>query len=81
VGRILVDVDRNRDHLAGTAGGSGNPSIVADALDWVTGEGFAETMSFLTGGRFEYGSAQHYRERYASQTIPALVKAGLLHRH
>ena len=66
VGRWLEDCDRGRDHLTGPGGtaSDGNPSVVAEVLDWASGDGFGETIDRLTRGQSKYGTALQYRERY-----------------
>ena len=66
LGQWLERVDRSYDYLTGPGGtaSDGNPSVVAEILDWASGEGFPETFERLTGGQLRYSSARQYRERF-----------------
>ncbi len=54
MGKLLNEIDRGRRYEGG--------SIVAAILDWVSGEGFAETFS--RHGVDQFPSAHAYRERH-----------------
>lgn len=57
VGRFFAEVDRGRCFEGG--------SIIEATLEWVAGEGFAETI--LRHGIDQYPSAQAYRDRHIVQ--------------
>ena len=72
--RILDDVDARRD-FRGASGDDGRaPSILHSCLDYVTGEGFAETMK--RHGITAWGSAQAYRDRHFLEIIRAMGRRG-----
>ena len=66
VDRVLSGVESSRNYLTGpgSCSSDGNPSVVAEILDWISGDGFGETFDRLTYGQFGYASALHYRERF-----------------
>jgi hypothetical protein len=74
VRRFLESVDAGTVFRDADAG----DTILSALLNWVAREGFGETME---RHGLDYDSPRAYRERHFDQTIAALLKSGVLHRH